>query len=64
MMLRTLLRNLIGCDEYKNEAAELHVRTLQEIEKTTAKLNEMNEILMKTTTAYKIYKATGRVKRV
>jgi len=42
----------------------MHQKTLKEIEKTASKINEMNKTLLKATTAWKIYNATGRKKVV
>ena len=62
MTLKGLLNfnRILGLENNKNCASELHRRSMQEIELTVEKIHEMNKILVKKSTAYKVYIATGR----
>lgn len=43
----------------RSRTTTIHERTIKEIEETTKKIEQMNKILVRKSTAYKIYIATG-----
>ena len=58
-MINKWLDRLLGIRREKKCANELHILTMQEIKATAEKIHEMNKILVKKSTAYKVYIATG-----
>lgn len=60
MIIKKVFYKLFGFERSRETAESLHARSMKEIEETAKKIHEMNKVLVKNSTAYKLYIATGR----